>query len=277
MALAFALAAAGFFGVADFTGGMAARRAPAITVLTAGNIIGLALVLIVVAVDGSPLPGAAAVAWGAGAGVAGGVGLAVLYHALATTRVSVAAPAAAVFGAAVPVVFGVALGERPSVVAWYGVVVAIPAIGLIARGPAAGRGSVRMALVLGAIAGVGFGLFGILISRTGDETGMWPLVFARVASILALSGVALSTRRPIVPTGRTLGLALGAGLLDMAANIFFVLALRRGLLSLVVIVQSMYPAVTIALATLILRERVTRTQLVGLGCGGVALVLIGLA
>jgi drug/metabolite transporter (DMT)-like permease len=265
------------WGVADFSGGMAARRVPAITVVVASHLLGLGLVVAIAVAEGSAVPAAAEFGWGAASGVVGGIGLALLYHAIVTTRVAVAAPAATLFGALVPILFGVVIGERPSAVAWAGIGLALPAVAAIASGGGSDRtGSSWRSLALGLGAGAGFGLFGILISRTGDAAGMWPLVGARGASIVVLSAIALVQGHRRAPRGRALGFALTAGLLDMTANVLFLAAARQGLLSLVAIVSSMAPAWTIGLARLVLHERIGRVQLAGLALAAGALVLIGL-
>ena len=277
MPILLALGASLAFGVADFAGGMGARRAPALTIVAAGHVVGLGVAIFVAVIDRSAVPALSELGWGAAAGIAGGLGLAVLYHAIATTRVAVSAPAATLFGALGPIVFGVVIGERPSSIAWAGIVLALPAVALIAMAPSGDDryGSAARSLVLGIAAGVGFGLFGIFISRTADASGMWPLVAARAASICAVIVAVRITRRSLAIRGRALGMAVTAGALDMAANILFLTAARSGLLALAAIVTSMAPAWTIGLARFGLGERIGRTQAAGIGLAGVALVLIG--
>ncbi|HSG80425.1 MAG TPA: DMT family transporter [Acidimicrobiia bacterium] len=277
MQILLALGASLSFGVADLAGGLASRRVSAVRVVALSHVTGMAVALGVALVEGSPMTDAVGLGWGAAAGVAGGAGLAVLYHAIATTRVAVAAPAATLFGALVPILFGVAIGERPSGLAWTGIALALPAVGLISivRSDDA-KGSAARSLGLGIVAGVGFGLFGILISRTADADGMWPLVAARGASILLMAGVALVATRGIGVGGTAARYSLVTGVLDMAANVLFLAAARRGPLALAAIVTSMAPAWTIGLARFALGERIRRIQLAGLGLAAGALVLIGL-
>jgi drug/metabolite transporter (DMT)-like permease len=267
-------------GGADFLGGMTARRAPAATVVVTSHLSGLALVLVAAPFASAGGPVAEDLGWGALAGAAGAIGLVLLYHALATTRIAVAAPAAALTGGVVPVVFGVMMGERPASVAWFGVALALPALLLIPSGRDLG-GRVLLhsgrALAIGAAAGVAFGFFGIFLSRTGDASGLWPLVGARLASIPAIALLALGTRRPLVASPPALWWALAVGLVDMGANILFLAALQRGLLSLVVVITSLYPGFTIVLARFVVHEEMTRRQLVGLALAAAGIVLISLA
>jgi drug/metabolite transporter (DMT)-like permease len=264
------------FGVADFLGGLATRRAAAVSIVVTSQLIGGTGLLVAAWVVGGEVALAREWAWGAGAGLAGAVGVVLLYHALATTRMSVTAPVTAVFGTASPVVFGIAAGERPEALAWIGIVVGVGSILLIARTPPEDDPALRggfWPVLYGTVAGLAFGLFGILISRTASESGLWPLVSARSASIGVLVLVAVLLGRPVIAeSGR--GLAAWAGILDMAANVMYLVAVRQELLSLITVIMAMYPAATVGLARVVLRERIQRIQILGLGLGAGALVLI---
>ena len=235
--------------------------------------------VVIVAPIFAAVPGVADFAWGAAAGVAGSIGLVLFYHALATTRIGVTAPVTAVMGTATPVVFGIWDGERPGSLAWVGMVLALVAIVLVAL--PSGQESKDLvggwrAVTYGAVAGVAFGLFGVFISRTTDASGLWPLVGSRGASVLMLFLVVLALRKPIIPT-EARGLSIGAGSLDMIANIMFLLAIRQELLSLVAVIMAMYPASTISLARFVLHERIGRAQAGGLVLGAIGVTMIVLA
>ncbi len=266
------------FGVADFVGGLATRRSSAVSVvLLSQSVAGTGVLAVAPFV--SAIPGASDFAWGAAAGIAGSIGLVLFYHALATTRIGVTAPVTAVFGTATPVVFGIWDGERPMPLAWLGIALALMAIVLIAfptgeASPALIGGT--RAVAYGATAGVAFGMFGVLISRTSDSSGIWPLVGSRGASVALLVLITLASRRPMVPR-EARGLAITAGSLDMVANVLFLIAVRQELLSLVAVIMAMYPASTIGLARFVLQERIGRAQTVGLGLGVIAVTLIVLA
>jgi drug/metabolite transporter (DMT)-like permease len=266
------------FGVADFAGGLATRRAPAITVVVGVYGIGLVGIVALGPVFGGS-PEASDLLWGAAAGVAGSLGLVLYYHALATTRMAVAAPVAAVVGALAPVVFGVLVGERPLPLAWVGIGFALPAVLLIGAGGRETRavdGPARAA-VLGVVTGVLFGLFSILISRSGDGSGMWPLVTSRLSSTVLMVVVAVALGRPLLAPRRVLGPVALAGVLDVIANVLFLTAVRMELLSLVAVIMAMYPASTVALARIVLGERVDRVQAAGIALAVLALTLIVLA
>ncbi len=278
-AIALALASAVSYGAADFCGGHASRRAATSTVLVASQFVGLLCVLIVIPVVASATPGVVDVAWGAVAGGCGFVGLFLLYRSLAQGAMSIVSPITAVVAAAVPVVAGVAMGERPGMVAFLGIALALAAIALVSRTPAdAAAHHVRLGpgiLGVALVAGLGFGLFFVALARTSDDTGLWPLVSSKAVSIGLAMILAASQRHRLVPVGsRALQLVAMTGVLDMAANTMFLLATREGLLAIVGVISSLYPASTVALAYGVDKERLHRTQVGGLLLAAVAVVLI---
>jgi len=262
------------YGAGDFFGGLASRKMPVVTVLVFSQLVGLFVAVAVMMAFGQPLPSLADLLWGTVAGVCGTAGLAALYHALATTLVAVASPVAAVTGAAIPVVLGLIMGERPSGLAWAGIALAVPAIVLLTAGPSghAQKGIARRAAALGVIAGIGFGLFFFSISRTSPVSGLWTLASARVSTISLVVLFAVLTRRTLRPAREGFSIVLASGVLDMGANIAFLLASRIGLLSITAVVTSLYPGPTVLLAVLVFRERMTVPRVLGL-----ALALAGVA
>ena len=192
MVFTLAVAAALSYGVGDFLGAIATTRAKdALAVVAVSSLAGVVLLLAVAPwVDAAPT--VADFAWGAAGGVAGGIGVALFYRGLATGVMSVVAPVAAVTGAVVPVVAGLLLGEQPGTVALLGIGLAIGAVALLAREAPGSResatGSARASLLLALGAGAGFGVFFVLLDRTSDDAGLWPLVAS-----------------PSAPAGRTVG------------------------------------------------------------------------
>ncbi len=260
------------YGAADFCGGLATRRSSLLPVLVFSQLTGLVVAAAAVLVLREPVPGPAELAWGAAGGVFGAAGLGALYTAIATSPVAVASPLASVVGAAIPVVLGVASGERPSALAWTGIGLALPAIVLLTAGRVPGdeRQGVRRAVLLGSAAGIGFGLFFFAISRTSHDSGLWPLLAARVSTIGIVAAFAGVTGRPLRPG--PLGIVALSGALDMSANIAFLLASRMGLLTVAAVVTSLYPGPTVLLALLFFREK-----LGFLRAAGLALALAGVA
>jgi drug/metabolite transporter (DMT)-like permease len=289
MAIFLALAAAATYGGADFLGGLVTRKAPVITVVLLSQLAGGALLLILFPFGGSGPFDQGAVAWGAASGVAGAFGVVLLYRGLARGRMSVVAPITAVEAASVPVVYGLITGERPSVLALLGVILALVSVALVSMSPDPDRapgedGEVRSGLfplppgVLEALgAGLMFGAFFILLRQGGATSGLWPLFGARISSF-AVIGTAALIRRPSFRVERNTGLGIaGSGLLDLTANFLYLVASRRGLLSLVAVLTSMYPASTVLLARVVLGERLTFIQMVGLGVAmsGIVLIAVG--
>src|SRR5688572_1606298 len=219
-----AISSAVFYGSADFIGGIVSRRVAAIPVVLISQAAGLVAVLLLMPFLPATSPASSDILWGGVAGLAGGTGVALLYHALAIGTMSVVAPTTAVAAVAIPVIASVMLGERPGALVVVGILLGMGAIVLVSRQTDARRDptSVR-ALGLGpAIAsGVAIGVFLLALAQTRQEAGLWPLVAARVASVTLVAGVALIRRSSLGMSRRLLGLTVGGGLLDMLANALY--------------------------------------------------------
>jgi drug/metabolite transporter (DMT)-like permease len=218
--------------------------------------------------------------WVAGGlgGLAGAAGVGLLYKGLAVGPMSVVAPITALLSAAVPVIWGVAQGERPSTGVVAGMATALVAIVLVS---AEGGGTLRPADVRGVVyalgAWLGFGTFFVALSYSSDDSGVWPLVAARCASVAVVGGLALLAVVPrAVPRGGAATLTVAAGALDATANVFYLLAVREGLLSVVSVLAALYPVGTVVLARVVLHERFGRLQRVGLAIAVPAAVLMAL-
>jgi drug/metabolite transporter (DMT)-like permease len=278
-AVALALASSLCWGTADFIGGLQARRRPLITVLLLSQVaaVAIAVALVVGSGDALPEPGAAALAFGAGA--AGCAAIAAFYRGLAIGTMSIVAPVSAA-GAIVPVLAGLADGERPGTLQVAGIVVALVGIILAAREPAefGGRGNLRAAVGLALLAALGFGSFFVLLDHATEDSGVpWALLLTRAGTVVLLL-VAFAATRPAVPGRlREWGPLLVVGTLDVFANACFALATTRGLLSVVAVVGSLYPAITVVLARFVLSERVSRSQQAGVlaTLAGVAAISAG--
>ena len=258
-------------------GGVVSRKANAIYVVLVSQLAGLALLALVLPFDGTS-PTMRAFLWGAAAGVGGGGGIVFLYRGLARGRMSVVAPITAVEAAIIPVAYGLVSGEEPGLVALSGVVIALFAVALVSSSQegeeeAVARGRFSQPGMTDAlVAGFGFGTFFIFLSHAGNDTGLWPLVGTKASSITLVLGAALAARVGRRAPSGTMPAILIAGVLDVTANILYLVASRIGLLSLVAVLTSLYPASTVLLARLVLRERMTRVQVAGL-----VLVVTGVA
>jgi drug/metabolite transporter (DMT)-like permease len=269
MAILLGLAAALTYGAGDFVGGLVSRRAPLFTVVLLSQVAGTGLLLAATPFFLDSGPTASALAWGGASGVAGATGVLLLYKGLAAGRMSVVAPITSVEAAVVPVVWGLASGERPALVALAGVVVALVAVLLVAGFEPAARATPRSGRFAPGVpealfAGVAFGAFFILLDGAGDDTGLWPLLAGRTASLSVLAVLVLARRERISAAPGTRLPIAAAGALDVAANLLYLLSTREGLLSIVAVLTSMYPASTILLARIVLGERMARLQVAGL-------------
>lgn len=280
MALLLGLAAAISYGAADFFGGDASRRSDVFGVVFISQLIGSGLFFATLPLFTQEDPTARAFIWGGLAGVAGGGGVLFFYHALSVGRMSIIAPITGVEAAAIPVLWGLAGGERPSTLALAGVGLALVAVAFVSMSPEPGAPSGPRVPVRGltpaSLAGLGFGLFFIFLAEAGENSGLWPLVGGRLASMTLLGVALLAARRPLKPSPGSMPFIAGAGVFDVSANVFYLLATRQGLLSLVAVLTSMYPAVTVLLARLLLDERLVKVQVLGLTVAALGVVLIGL-
>jgi uncharacterized membrane protein len=273
MPIALALAAAIVYGSSDFLGGLASRRTSTMSVVVWSQGFGL-LVLCAVLTQFGGHAVAGDIAWGALCGVAGAAAIALLYRGLAIGTMGVVSPVSAVLGAAIPLVYGIVLhGERPATLAYAGIAAALAAVVCVSAAPQTPRIHGLPPGLLEAIgAGVAFGAFFIALAQTRAEAGMVPLFAARLTSLvlLALGGLAFGGIANVRVARPALGLVLLCGALDMSANVLYVLAAHTGLLSIVAVLTSLYPAATIALAGVALRERLGRVQWIGvaLALGG---------
>jgi drug/metabolite transporter (DMT)-like permease len=276
MVTLFAALSALAYGCADFTGGLASRRSPVSAVVAWSQAVGIVVALIAVPFLGGTAPTLNAWLWGAAAGLCGAAGLGFLYQGLATGLASVVSPTAALVGAALPVFFGVVTGERPDTITWIGVAAALPAILLLTFEKGERKGAVLKSVRTGLAAGLGFGGFFILLSRSGSESGIWPLVAARSASVPLLLILTMIRRKPLSLAKGSLGTTLWAGVLDMSANVFYLLAARSGMLITAVVITALYPAPTVLLQRFVLKERLGILRLAGLALALAGIALIGL-
>ena len=278
MPILLALGSALVYGVGDYFGGRASRTQPSVAVTAIGQIISLALVAGVVVAMGTAAPDAATWWWSAGGGMLGALGITGLYHGFAHGDVSIVAPTSAVMGAALPVVVGLSLGERPTVLALVGIVIAVAAVALVSGAIGQHQHNTPPRIIVLAVAvGVCFGLLYVAFGQTDPDSGMWPLLIARFASVPMLLIIGASAHLRPARDRSSLQLSVVSGVFDLGANVLYLLAVRGGMLSVVSAVAALYPATTVALAFGIDKERVTRWQGIGLVAAAAALVLVSVS
>ncbi|MGZ4824823.1 MAG: EamA family transporter [Terriglobales bacterium] len=269
---ALSLAAAATWGAADFSGGVATKRANPFHVVVVAHATGMVFMLTLALATRESIPGRNALLWGAIAGLVGGIGLAAFYKALAIGTMGINAPLSAVITAIVPLVFSFLTEGLPRAIQIAGFVLALLSIWLIAGPPA---GAVRSrGLALAVVAGFGFGGFLLFIKLAGTGSVFWPLVAARSASTLFMLAIMVVSGTGWKTSRGSLAYMVIAGVLDSGANALFVAAAHRGRLDVAAVLSSLYPATTVVLARLVLRERLSRLQFAGMAIAFVAVALI---
>jgi drug/metabolite transporter (DMT)-like permease len=275
---AFALLSAVGYGVSDFVGGLASRRVAALRVVLVSYPVAMVLLTVIALfVGGHVSP--AAVLWGGLCGISQAFGVWWFYAALGAGPISVVSPLTAVLVAGVPVGVGLVLGERPTAVAVVGIVLALVAVLLVSRevrddDPARQHRFTAKVAWLTVGSGLAFGMNFVMIAQAPVEANVWPLVFARISASAVVVLIALITRNFTAPNGTPLRLALAAGVIDTIANVAMLLTLHVSLLSLAGVLMSLYPAATVVLALVVLKEKVTRWQAAGMVLALAAVALI---
>ena len=279
MGVLLGLLAALCYGSSDFTAGLGGRRSDPAAVTVIAQPFGLVAAAVAVIALSARSPTASILWWGALSSIGSGVGTVALYRGLAVARMSVVAPLSAVLSAALPAMAGLLLGNHLRPLAWAGIAIAVPAIALVSAHPAAGHGSRRTGIVTGITAGAGFALLFIALDRAGTTAGAWPLLPGQAVAALIVVAWALPAhnRPPDKAWPRAWRIGVAAGLLSGLANLLYLAATGGGQLAIVAVVTALYPAITVLLARIVLGERWTRSQIIGLiaAAAAVAAITIG--
>jgi drug/metabolite transporter (DMT)-like permease len=284
LAIVLALGSSLVYGISDFLGGLKSRSLPLLWVLLISQGSALVVLIVVVVASGEGPPSGSYLAYGVLAGIAEAVGVAALYRGLAVGVMSIVAPVAAI-APVVPVVTSLFLGEEPSPIQAAGIVAALAGIAIISLGtnpeeqppvrcppgdvPEAAQDRPRVSpevgvsILFGLATALGFGGFLVGMDAASEGSVTWALFVARITSVAAFGAVYVVTRPPLTVRRSELPVLVLIGLLIIGADSLYAVATTEGLLSVVVVLSSLYPAVTIALARLYLNERLQRLQQVG--------------
>jgi drug/metabolite transporter (DMT)-like permease len=278
LAAVLALAASVAWGVGDFLGGLKSRTMSPLAVLAVAQPVGLAAIAIIVAVGRQPWPGSS-VLLAAPAAVLGTVGLVAFYRSMAAGTISLVAPIAAT-GALIPVAFGLATGERPSSFQLAGIVLAVGGAVVTSYEPGTAErpGGLAAGVAWALVAAIGFGGFFIPMHEAAEGGFLWAVLVFRIASTTLVAVAALVARPRLPRSRRDLATIACIGLADTGGNVLFAAAAaEEGLVSVVSVLASLYPVVTVLLARIYLRERVGRVQEAGAAAtlAGVVLVSAG--
>lgn len=268
----FGLFSAAAWGTSDFAAGLASRRVSVLALVLAAQTVGMTVALGLAMLRAEPVPAPMDVLWSGLAGVIGTGAIVALYAGLAVGRMGVVAPVAGVIGALVPVAVGIALEGLPAGIVLVGMAAAVVAVVLVSR--VGGEAGARSGIELGLLAGLGIGLFNVTITRVDEGLVFGPLTIVRVAALVVLALALLARRQRVALPARLAPAIVAIGLLDMAANAGFLLAEQTGSLAVAAVLSSIYPVITVILATIVLRERVTRSHAAGIALALLAIVLI---
>lgn len=277
MPIVLALLTATFFGVGDFTGGLATRRSRIVPVIAGAHVVGLAGIGVVTAFVAETFT-IRDFLLGVGAGGLGGVGIFFLYRRLAIGPMAVVAPLTAVTSAVVPVTADLTRGGSFSTLTWIGMAAAVAAIGIVSAADDGGSGRpVTASVVLESLlAGIGFGSFFIVLDATDAASAPWPIVGSRLCTVAVLVLVLLlgPASARVRPDRATASLIVLTGVFDTGSNTLFLYATLEGDLAVVAVLSSLYPVVTAWLARLVFDERLGTVQMSGAGLAVVATMLI---
>lgn len=266
----FALGAVFIWGTSDFIGGYAARRSNAFLFTSIVHLTGLLLMFGVAIALHPPFPSHKAIAWAMAAGLSGGAGLAIFYRALALGNMGLTAPVSAVVSAVIPTIFATFTEGIPRTLQIAGFVLAVIGIWLIARPE---DGSRPEGIGTAVVAGIAFAGFYLFSKQAGDESAIWIAAMSRVASFAVTGSIVLfGGHRQITREG--IGWAIVAGILDISGSVMYIRSEQIGRLDAAVVISSLYPAITVLLARIILKEHFTRWKMVGMLAALAAVPLI---
>jgi drug/metabolite transporter (DMT)-like permease len=276
LSILYGLSSALTWGAADFSGGIASKRSNVFGVVIGAEGFGMVMFVILAVAFRELVPPWQTWIWGAASGLSGGFGLLLLYRALSSGRMSIAAPVSAVIAAIIPVVVGTFLDGLPGVWTFVGILLALAAVWLIAHGEGERKNAaIRMnEIILPLIAGVVFGMYFVFMHQASQKAIFWPIVASRLASTAGILGYALVTRQPWSPGRKTWPLIALSGVLDASGNAFYVLGGQMGRLDVSAVLGSLYPGSTVLVAGLFLHERLNRLQLAGILAALSAIVLM---
>jgi len=273
-AILLALGSSVAYGLTDFLGGIAARRAHIFLLGAITQPFGLVILLVI-----APLVGGTVTSevwfWGVVSGVGGAFAYVLLFRALAMGPMSVASPISALVAVVLPVLAGVAFGERLPVLGWLGIAMGMLAVLMVSQvhEDAPHPASLRL-LLLSFGAGVFISIFLVALERAPDDSGLWPLVVVRIVTSVLLIGAALGSRVIARPGRDVAVLAVASTVLDVAATAMFMLATREGLLTVVAVITALYPAATVIMARMVLKEHLQALQRWGLGLAAVSVAVL---
>jgi drug/metabolite transporter (DMT)-like permease len=260
------------WGAGDFGGGLVSRRAPVFGVVLVAQIVGMILSVVIAVAARETLPPAADLGWSVGAGLVGAVGITALYRGLAVGRMGVVAPVTGVIAALIPVSAGILLEGLPAPIVLVGILLAILAVILVSRVSDDREGPSGLGLAI--LAGVSIGAFTLCLAQMSDGHPFGQLAAIRATETTAITLLILAGRSAWRPDRRLVPAIVGIGILDLAGNTAFLVAIQSGALAVATVLSSLYPVATVLLASVFLHERVTRSHAAGIALAAAAIACI---
>jgi drug/metabolite transporter (DMT)-like permease len=279
ISIASALGACLAFGVSDFLAGVRTRTVAGLTVLLSSQLTGLVVILVATIAVGDRAPPLWFLPRALAAGVLGVLGIAAFWRGMAVGRISTVAPMAAA-APVIPIIVGLASGERPGLVQLLGmpvIVCGVVAVGRAPEGQKSPDGPMAVGTGLGIAAAVCFGLTVALLGQAthGDHEVFWTVLTARVAAVVCVAAGAIASRRRPKLHREDVPSLVAIGVLDLSANFLVVFALAHGLLSVAAVLMSLHTVVTVGLGRMVLGERLTKVQILGLVSALFGAALVG--
>ncbi len=274
MPLLYSLLAVFCWGTSDFTGGYASKRSDAFVVTLIAHASGTVLMLTLAVATHAPFPSRTSELWAFAAGSLGGVALAIFYRALAGGKMGLTAPVAALLGAGIPTGFAILTEGLPGKLPIVGFVLAAVGIWLISRPE--GKLGRPEGISMAVLSGIGFAGFFLCINRVGADSALWSAAHSRLASLVLVGLIVLARPGKLELRREDLFLGLFAGCLDVTGTALFIRADQTGRLDSAVVITSLYPAITVILARLILKEHFHRWKAIGILAALIAVPLIAL-
>ena len=266
LSIIYGILSAATWGAGDFAGGLASRKVGAYRAVFYADFIGLLILVVASFVYREPFPSTSGWINSLLAGALGSFGLLILYHSLSIGQMSIAAPVSALFAALLPVIVGALTEGLPSAIQLIGFVLALAAIWLISQGDGKFHISRLSDLRFPILAGVGFGSYFIFIhNAAGDPNSfLWPMIISRAAGTVLVFFMVFGRGETFVVPHDAWGVVLLNAALDLTGNFFYILASKSGRLDIAAVLSSLYPGSTVILAWLLLKEHLSRMQLVGI-------------
>ena len=277
LSIIYGLASALSWGAGDFTGGLAARKVGAYRSVFYAEVIGIIFLFIILAIVGEPFLNDRAILFALIAGFTGTIGLMLLYHAMATGVMSIAAPVSALLAATLPVIIGIFTEGLPEYLTMIGFVFALFAVWMVSQGEDGIKDilSHLSDLKLPLLAGIGFGLYFILMHEATRDGGLiWHMIFSRIGGLIMVTGYLIITRASLKIDFSAMPIISLNGVLDIGGNFFFILASQAGRLDVSAVLSSLFPGATVILAGIFLKERLTRNQWIGIVSALIAIILM---